>query len=183
MANSNANVTQFNTFRGSNVTLSADALITGNRIDIGRDGSAFSTLDLAGHTLTLSMSGSQPMFGIESHGSVTAGNIVVVQGALDIEQSAVVQDTAGKSAITFNDGANAQFWQTAGSNVTRLMVFNGNNTIGSGSCGGDRNRECASDAQRERDAGGFGERHSECDGHQLIDSWRGTSLKAAARFP
>ena len=133
VTNSNANVTQFNTFRGSNVTLSGDALITGNRIDIGRDGTAFSTLDLAGHTLTLSMSGSQPMFGIENHGSVTAGNIVVAQGTLDIEQSAGVPDTGGTSTITFNDGANAQFWQTAGSNVTRPMVFNGNNTIGSGS--------------------------------------------------
>jgi autotransporter-associated beta strand protein len=133
ITNSNATVTQFNTFRGNNVTLSDDALISGNRIDIGRDGTVFSTLTLNNHTLTLNMSGSQPMFGIESHAIVTAGNIVVAAGTLDIEQNASVLDTAGTSTITFDSGTNAQFFQTTAGDTTRPMIFDGNNTIGSGS--------------------------------------------------
>ena len=42
-------------------------------------------------------------------------------------------DTAGTSTITFDSGANAQFFQTTAGDTTRPMVFNGNNTIGSGS--------------------------------------------------
>jgi autotransporter-associated beta strand protein len=125
----NTGVPQFNTFRGNTVNLSADALISGNRIDIGR---VSGNLNLNSHTLTLNMSGSQPMFGIENGALVGSGNIVVAAGTLDIEQGAIVQSD-GVSTITYNTGTNAQFFQTAVGGTTRSLVFNGNNTIGSGS--------------------------------------------------
>ena len=134
------------------LTLTADATISGSRMDIGRVGDPANTipdkLDLGGHTLTINMNGSaQPMFGIQAAGNakgnnvgtvVTSGQIDIVKGSLDIELNANLSND-GTSKITFEDngafantGANLEVFKTDGVNCTRPMVFKGHNIIGPG---------------------------------------------------
>jgi autotransporter-associated beta strand protein len=132
LANSGG-ATQNNAF--NNITLDADALIAGARMDIGRTTTVSPrTLDLANHTLTLNMSGSQPIFSVLGGVSVTAGDIVVTGGGLNIETDASVGNVGG--TITFNSGTILQVFRTTAGTITRPMIFKGNNIIGGGSNSG-----------------------------------------------
>jgi fibronectin-binding autotransporter adhesin len=123
----NSGISQFNAF--SFLTLTANATISGNRIDIGRSGTG-DVLNLGNNTLTLNMTGTAPLFGIEKNASVTSGQIVVAGGTLDIEQTASVLADGVGSTITFNAGTNAQFFLPTAGDITRPMIFNGGNVIG-----------------------------------------------------
>ena len=98
-------------------------------------------LDLGNHTLTIQMVGggtNQPIFGVETNSAaatptlVTSGQIIVATGGIDLENKTLVADD-GTSKITFDNGTVAQFFQTTGPNITRPMIFLGNNLIGGGS--------------------------------------------------
>ncbi len=114
------------------ITLDADATVAGSRMDIGASNSG-AVLNLNGHTLTTSMTtSSNRLFGIAG-GSVTAGQIVVSSGALNINSAASVLADGQGSVITYNSGTTAQFQQTTtAGNITRPLVFLGNNTLGNG---------------------------------------------------
>jgi fibronectin-binding autotransporter adhesin len=112
-----------------NVTLDADALIAGARMDLGRDTGSNRMLDLQNHTLTIAMTGSQPVFGVLAGTTVTPGNIVVSAGGFDPEGATVIPDNGG--TITFNTGTFLQFFATTDGAVQRQMIFKGNNNIGS----------------------------------------------------
>ena len=113
------------------ITLDSDATVTGSRMDIG-NGNPNAVLNLNGHTLTTSMTtGSNHLFGIAG-GNVTAGKIVVSAGALAVGGTATVLADSSGSNITFNSGTNAQISQFTTGNITRPLIFLGNNTIGNG---------------------------------------------------
>jgi autotransporter-associated beta strand protein len=122
--------TQNNAF--NNITLDDDALITGARIDIGRNaGVATRTLDLGGHTLTVNMTGTQPVFSVLDGVTVTPGNIVAAAGGLNFERSGSTPANGG--TITMNSGTNLQVFQTTSGALARPIVLKGNNVVGSGS--------------------------------------------------
>ena len=125
----NTGNSQFTAFE--NITLTGDATIGGVRFDIGRTGPT-STLDLAGHKLTVTMNNGQ-LFGVESFSTVTSGTIEVTQGALDIERTAVVHSDVPGSNIILDSGTNLQLFETVAGGVTRPIIANGNNIIGGGS--------------------------------------------------
>ena len=125
----NTGNSQFTAFE--NITLTGDATIGGVRFDIGRTGPT-STLDLAGHKLTVTMNNGQ-LFGVESFSTVTSGTIEVTQGALDIERTAVVHSDVPGSNIILDNGTNLQLFETVAGGVTRPIIANGNNIIGGGS--------------------------------------------------
>lgn len=121
-------LSQFSSFHY--IKLTADATITGSRMDIGRNPLGGETLDLNGKTLTLNMSGVQPIFGVQAGAVVTAGNIVVNTGGFNIETTSVLDDIGG--TVTFNAGTVFQAYQTVDGAIKRPLVFKGGNTIGSG---------------------------------------------------
>jgi autotransporter-associated beta strand protein len=80
------------------------------------------------------MSGSQPIFSILGGVNVTAGDILVTGGGLNIETDASVGNVGG--TITFNNGTIFQVFRTTAGSITRPMIFKGNNFIGGGSNSG-----------------------------------------------
>ncbi len=115
----------------NNITLDADALITGQRIDIGRTTAVGSrTLDLANHTLSVNMIGTNPIFSVLDGVTVTPGNIVAVGGGLNFERSSSTPDNGG--TITLNTGTVLQVFQTVDGTLARPIVLKGNNIVGSG---------------------------------------------------
>ena len=101
-------------------------------MDIGRTTAVTTrTLDLANHTLTVNMSGTQPIFSVLDGVSVTAGNLVATAGGLNFERSSSTPNSGG--TITLNTGTVLQVFQTTSGTLSRDVVLKGSNTVGSGS--------------------------------------------------
>jgi autotransporter-associated beta strand protein len=128
----NNGVSQFNALQ--HVILSADATVGGSaRFDIRAvpTTSLSASLDLQGHTFTKIGANQFSLVGVD----VTDGDIVVNQGVFSIETVTNIPDFGTNKTITFNTGTTLQvFSNTAAvSTVNRPMVFNGGNSIGTGS--------------------------------------------------
>ncbi|MEX2141337.1 MAG: autotransporter-associated beta strand repeat-containing protein [Pirellulales bacterium] len=109
------------------VVLTGNATVGGTgRFDIRADDSM---LDLANFTLTKVGPNQFTLVGT----NVTNGNIVVNEGILAIEATAIVPDTGAGHTITYNAGTTAQFFDLQPASLSRLLVFNGGATMGNAS--------------------------------------------------
>ncbi len=110
------------------LTLSGNATIGGtNRIDIRTNGGG-ETLDLAGFKLTKIGAARFSIVGT----TVTPGDFDITAGSVQIEAASVVQ---GTGAFTYSAGTTAFYSGTTGTNITRVMVWNGNAVDSAGAVG------------------------------------------------
>lgn len=107
------------------LTLTGNATVGGtNRFDVrAQNAGVDGQLDLGGFTLTKLGANSFGIVG-QTNGvmNVTDGNILVEQGTLQLEGTAMIR---GSGTLTWNSGTQALFYQTAAANITRPMVWNG----------------------------------------------------------
>jgi fibronectin-binding autotransporter adhesin len=113
------------------IALTGDAVINiGTRADLRN---STPILDLAGHTLIKTGAGQFNLVGA----SVSAGNIVVMQGQLGIESNTTVQDgtpAGSNGTITFLANTFSEFFgDTTATAVSRPLVYFSNVHIGPGS--------------------------------------------------